>query len=404
MAYTPLTQDQLKNAIQLNRVAGESYDQGTPMTMSQAIDMAAQYGAVPSRISSGAADPKSDYSGVWAIPTANGWVPLDKLQPAVSAADAYHGGPTTGQGAPANMVATQQGATSDVLRPPYGSSVSGGLPTNQTQAYWDQQFANDPQVQARQAMLAGQGNYPTQLPSHNYPPSTTGPISSGQPLPMPSFASPQGNASQGSSGVTINITAPPAPGQDMWSNSQGYNADARQQALDAYNKAAAPPYQPGSMSNPAYPFSPNWRQPLQSPYANPTVPNSMQGVMQGLGTAMGAGPAQPYSPGPGISPSLVPPGTPIGPTQTPTTMSPSQAFGQPSPYEPPTYTPLPNMNSYYTQPNSQVGMGNTTSAILGAQQYLPQWLLNAFGVGQQQQPPTQQPQVPLPPTMGNLSR
>lgn len=181
-----LTPEQMNAAIQLNRAGGESYDTGTPMSMEEAINLAGQYGAVPSRISSGGADPNSGYSGIWAIPTPNGWVPLDKLKGGqATPSENWQGGPAQSQPGPQtqaqasapwgnapSMASPQQSPSAPQwpnapsFAPPtgppsmgnqYGPSMQsyppstsgpvGSLPPNQTQRYWDKQFGSDPQVQ-----------------------------------------------------------------------------------------------------------------------------------------------------------------------------------------------------------------------------------------------------------------
>lgn len=159
------TNPYLDLAIKLNRAGGESYDEGTPMTMEQAIAQAAQYGHVPSRISSGAADPNTGYSGIWGIPTASGWIPLDKLPSNVgsTAADAYHGGPQGPQVSPVQQQASAGPimSTIDAWRnsaggyPPSTSGPAVSAPSTAGVQPWMMPPAASPQTQPQASSSSG---------------------------------------------------------------------------------------------------------------------------------------------------------------------------------------------------------------------------------------------------------
>lgn len=163
-------------AIPLNRAGGESYDQGQQMTMEDAIRLASQYGAVPSRISSGTADPSNGYMGVWAIPTAQGWVPL--------------GG--SGEGTPPPPPPSSAGAptsTSDRARGVYGPDATPAPAPS---------FGGTP----------GQGSSTPRSPSM---PGAAG--LAGQGVPGYNSPNAQSSGSIGTPNVNVVVNNTPQPGQ-----------------------------------------------------------------------------------------------------------------------------------------------------------------------------------------------
>jgi hypothetical protein len=201
-----------QQAIPLNRAAGESYDQGQQMTMEDAIRIAAQYGAVPSRISSGAADPNSGYMGVWAIPTAQGWVPLGQgsAPPAGSPTATPRAVPSAPPSAPTSL--------SDRARGPYGPPASTAPPA-------------PPAMTPRPAQgpPTSQGVYPQ-----------PGPQGQGQSLSTPNV------------NVVVNNTPQPREGE-------GALDFQRRTASPGVPPAAVPGAAMSAMNNPQYPYSPSWQ-------------------------------------------------------------------------------------------------------------------------------------------------
>lgn len=207
-APPPPPQQPMGQAIPLNRAGGESYDQGQQMTMEDAIRIAAQYGAVPSRISSGTADPSNGYMGVWAIPTAQGWVPL--------------GGSGAPSAPPPSAPPTAQ-STSDRARGPYGP---GATPSAMTPA-----------------------------PAPSLPPRPAGaaqgpPTQAGQ-YPQPG---PQGQGASLAPNVNVVVNNTPQPHEG-----EGAMAFQRRAASPGVPPAAAPGPALGAMSNPDYPYAPSWQ-------------------------------------------------------------------------------------------------------------------------------------------------
>lgn len=335
-----LTQDQLNQAIQLNRAGGQSYDQGQQMTMEQAIALASQYGAVPQRISSGAADPNSGYSGVWAIPTANGFVPLDRLAPPqTTPTEAWSGGPRPQTQPQAAMPQAQGGPIAGAIQ---NWQNQGGSPMG----------------------AASLGSTPQQAPrgsgmGSSYPPSASGPISSnpvpgGYPSAMSNMAYPGSPAYRPSAQTNMNPPAininigggTPPPGQDYWSNANGYNAQSRQAGQDAYNALSQPPAAPQGPTS----------------YSRPDV----------LGGSAGYGPQAGLTP-PQAGPSAFDNYMNYGSSQAPQPYSPTspdlnqmyqQGFGSMPPIG-----PVPQQAHMYPTPGSDPRNGSVPTASGGKGQY-----------------------------------
>lgn len=140
--------------IPLNRVAGESYNVGRQMTMEEAQRIAGQMGHVAQRISSGAADPNTGYMGVWAIPTEQGFIPLDQLGRNASPSDTWRNNPQPRpQGAPppnAPPTAHMRGPIADTIN----QWQSGGVPNTPS-------VASTAQTPVRQGAIA---SYAAQQP------------------------------------------------------------------------------------------------------------------------------------------------------------------------------------------------------------------------------------------------
>lgn len=334
MAYTHLTPDQINQAIPLNRIAGESHDEGQPMSMSQAIALAGQYGAVPSRISPGAADPSTDYSGTWAIPTSNGWIPLSRLAGnAMSDSEVFHGGPTPRiSDGPPNMVSTVNNPNAITMQgPPQMDAPRYNLPTGAP--------APGPGFMQQYGTPVSPATGGSGMQPWMYPPSTSGPGPSAGGPPQASGprydfpAAPQSSSAPSAPHGAININITPSANQNGTTDANGWYQPSSQFSLSptdqaykdsVYNGTAqarpqAAPYVPSAMMNPSYPFSPNYRN-VAPTYGPPE--HTMSDVRQWMGWGNGTGtpysgtydrPDQTYHPGPGIDPSLVPYDAPIGP-------------------------------------------------------------------------------------------
>lgn len=172
-----------RQPIPLNRAAGESYDQGQQMTMQEAIAIASRYGHVPSRISSGAIDPNNpNPSGVWGVPTADGWIPVEQLGGSTPPAQSWRGGPSDPR------------STSDRARGPYGPNPS---------------VSNPASVSDR-----ARGPYEAPPPAFQGPQATPEQIRGAQSM-RGAFNSPdlQSSGSLGAGGLTININTGGTPQQ-----------------------------------------------------------------------------------------------------------------------------------------------------------------------------------------------
>lgn len=273
--------------VQVDRLGGQSYDQGEQMTMAEAIQLAQQYNAVPQRISSGVADPATGYSGVWAVPTANGFIPLTRSGAAPQAPPAQ-GGPNASQ-APQQQ---QQAAPQQQMPPGWQQSgqsgpmsVPGAPPT---------QMSGPPSF-APSAQQAWSHSGPTQslIGPQSAPVPQGPPTSSGQP---PAYQAAPAQQSGGQAPVNINVNVPNQDKANSYyspqSQAQSYagvyadlgNGDQATQAYrqwlgdQAGSMSATPPPQqpsypmgmtynnPSAMNQPQYPYSPQFQSPyMQQP-------------------------------------------------------------------------------------------------------------------------------------------
>lgn len=298
--------------IQLNRAGGESYDQGTQMTMAEAIKIAEQYGHVPARISSGAMP--DDTTGVWAIPTAQGWVPLDQL----TAQESWsrNGGSAQQQQQQAGSNKASQALQAVRNGPSTASTVGSNI------AAQSNGTATQGALAPRPPAMGQQQPYERGLGWLNRPgvpqtPSTSGPITGGQRPPQFQTPVQPGSYQQGQQPV-INVNVGGVPGgqytgaggqydpSGWYTASPQFQTGPREDAIrnQVYNGTPTG-FGPPDLSGPRYnlpgnPYTPNLTGMQATPPAQYTPPiggSTVQMGEQQVDRQISPGGPQPYEQG-----------------------------------------------------------------------------------------------------------